>query len=479
MTSKLKVDEIVNSTDTGSPSFPYGVTFAGAVSGTSASLSGNLTFTGTGNRITGDFSNATLANRVMFQSSVTNGATQIAALPNGSGTSSNFGAHNASDPTNASRARIQVTSAEASFISDISGTGTYLPMTFYTGGIERARIDTSGNVGIGTSSPSSKLDVVGTLRLTNTINAANYGLLSDLGGLYIQSLNSNPMYFATGGSERMRIDSSGNVGIGTSSPGARLNVFGSDTTGFVGIAAQNSNLNTGIAGIEFGSDPTYKKAAIGLVRSAANGVGSIVFFNDSNTDAANWSGGDEKMRIDSSGNLLVGRTASIGSAKFLVKASTTGTGAWVTYTANTADAVLFGVLDNGGISTGSFTSSPYNLTTGSAANMYVASDGILYRSTSSLKYKTDVQDAAHGLADVLKLRSVTYKAKNDGDTVFGGLIAEEVHEAGLTEFVQYAADGSPDAIHYGNMVALLAKSIQEQQQMINELRNEIAALKGA
>ena len=103
----------------------------------------------------------------------------------------------------------------------------------------------------------------------------------------------------------------------------------------------------------------------------------------------------------------------------------------------------------------------YNNTTGGAANVNVTSAGELYRSTSSIKYKRDVQNATHGLSEVLQLRPVTYKGKNDGDTVFGGLIAEEVHEAGLTEFVQYAEDGSPDALAYGNMVSLCVKAIQE------------------
>jgi hypothetical protein len=94
-----------------------------------------------------------------------------------------------------------------------------------------------------------------------------------------------------------------------------------------------------------------------------------------------------------------------------------------------------------------------------------------------LKYKKDVQDATHGLAEVLALRSVTYKGKGkiDGETVFGGLIAEEVHAAGLTEFVQYAEDGTPDALSYGNMVSLCIKAIQEQQAIINSLKARLDA----
>jgi hypothetical protein len=122
----------------------------------------------------------------------------------------------------------------------------------------------------------------------------------------------------------------------------------------------------------------------------------------------------------------------------------------------------------------------YGNTTATAANVAVLSTGIIRRSTSSLKYKREVQDATHGLAEVLQLRPVTYKGKSEGDgeTVFGGLIAEEVHDAGLTEFVQYAADGTPDALAYGNMVSLCVKAIQELSAQVTALQAEVNALKG-
>ena len=59
---------------------------------------------------------------------------------------------------------------------------------------------------------------------------------------------------------------------------------------------------------------------------------------------------------------------------------------------------------------------------------------------------------------------------------FGGLIAEEVHDAGLTEFVTYNDDNQPDALAYGNMVSLCIKAIQEQQATITALEARIAAL---
>jgi hypothetical protein len=119
-------------------------------------------------------------------------------------------------------------------------------ITAATNGVERLRIDSSGNVGIGAGSPAGKLDVVGALRLTNTSNSANFGTLSDGGGLVITSGNNNPMYFNAGGSERLRITSAGLVGIGTNSPAATLDVAGTGAIKVpVGTEAQRPTPATG------------------------------------------------------------------------------------------------------------------------------------------------------------------------------------------------------------------------------------------
>ena len=137
-------------------------TFTGGVTIPSVSISGNATFTGTGNRIYGDFSNTTVANRVMFQSSTTNGSTVLGVIPNGTNTTAGVRLYSNSDPTNSSVLNTLVNSTEASVRSTINGTGTYLPLTFQTSGAEKMRLDTSGNLGIGnTPSGTYKLEVTG------------------------------------------------------------------------------------------------------------------------------------------------------------------------------------------------------------------------------------------------------------------------------------------------------------------------------
>jgi hypothetical protein len=107
-------------------------------------LGGSINITGTGRRITGDFSNATVANRTMFQTSTENGNTSVGSLTNGTAQQSAFSAFNANDPSNASSMQIVCNAGESRLAAERVGTGTFLPMTFYTGGTERVRIGTDG-----------------------------------------------------------------------------------------------------------------------------------------------------------------------------------------------------------------------------------------------------------------------------------------------------------------------------------------------
>lgn len=113
------------------------VTTAATLSAAGLTDSGNLTFTGTGNRITGDMSNATVSNAVHFQSSTTNGATRVGALPNGTSTTSSFRVNNSSDLTNTATGAMVIDSGSFYLATSNSGTGSILPINFYTGGTQQ------------------------------------------------------------------------------------------------------------------------------------------------------------------------------------------------------------------------------------------------------------------------------------------------------------------------------------------------------
>lgn len=103
-----------------------------------------LNLTATGGRVKADFSNSVVPNRMMFQTSTLNDVTSVHCIPSGTGTSSGWHAHNGSDPLNAGRLSLLAGSVSAQIRSDAAGTGTYLPLEFYTGGVSRASIDANG-----------------------------------------------------------------------------------------------------------------------------------------------------------------------------------------------------------------------------------------------------------------------------------------------------------------------------------------------
>jgi hypothetical protein len=334
--------------------------------------------------------------------------------------------------------------------------------------------DASGNVGIGTSSPSAKLELAGTTtavtqKLTATTGPA-YTVYGNSGSnLFIGKENSAgggfgapayasifyeqgayPMVFYTTSSERMRIDSSGNVGIGTTTMTGKLNVAGN-----VAIA------NGGWYG--FGDVDE---------RIAGDNSGFMQFFT----------GGTERMRIDSSGNLLVGATAASGNdEKFYVKTTSTLVANFENNTNTSSyNGIRIGIQANA-----NNTSSYFLWGNNTVANYYLYGNGTS-SFTSDARLKKNIETTRNGyIDDLMKLRVVKYNWKNDkeGTPKELGLIAQEVEQvfAGLVQEDLNPVEENGETfkqLKASVLPFILLKAIQEQQTLIENLTTRLNALEG-
>jgi uncharacterized protein YaiE (UPF0345 family) len=256
--------------------------------------------------------------------------------------------------------------------------------------------------------------------------------------------------FAEGGAEVMRIDSSGNVGIGTSSPtaGGKLDVNGISyfgTSDKVKIYSNNVLQNAGTLDV-------------GTIGSAA------LIFNTANT---------ERARITSGGNFLVGQSTWSWSSNGTQIAST---------------GRIFNVSNSdynfeiGGSQSGRlrfYTSSGGDGTT--VGSISVTTGATAYNTSSDYRLKNSVTPIASGLATVGALRPVTYKWNID-DSDGEGFIAHELKEiiplAVTGEKDAVDADGKPihQGVDYSKIVVHLVAAIQELKAQNDELKARVEAL---
>ena len=374
---------------------------------------------------------------------------------------------------------------------------------------EAMRIDSSGNVGIGTTTPNAAyaLDVVGNIRATNSAGSTIIvNRTSNPGSVELQYSGTQTAQFSavSGGgvatyvgstpTEAMRVDASGNVVIGSG---------GLDVSG-IGGTYQALNMRAGSGyPVLYGQTTATATNSPGLqiigATSGASAGGAAEFLgiiqiaaeSDSSTNAAGYmtfhtgSGGSapERMRITSSGELLIGPSVTgqvslklntVGSSYAEIEAFNFGIG-WdkpLVLQRQAGEVWIGGTTDRG----------LYNL---QVNNTGIWGQGS-YVNGSDARWKDNVQTLDCNCLDIVNsLRSVSFTYNEDSGasdliTPHLGFIAQEVEQAAgnhpwLSGLVTEDPQGYK-SMAYQELIPVLTKAIQEQQAMIEDLKSRLSAV---
>jgi len=370
-----------------------------------------------------------------------------------------------------------------------------------SGATERMRIDSSGKVGIGTSSPALTLSLSGgtgtapatsgttqngTFRIRTASNGViDFGSISATGAGWIQATDQTSL---ASNYDLLLNPNGGNVGIGTATPVIKLDVTGvsgtnGDARGLITVT-DTSSFATGVGGgitfrAKYNTAGNYFDATNikGIKENATDGnfAGAMVFATSPNGGSPT-----ERMRIDSSGNLLVGSLHAQVWDEIISGYRTTS-------------AVIGGFYS----SSSSYTSSVIRAQTETAAGTgwYFfegrASGGSFQYgirgngtvTTSDERRKKNIEPARSYLEDICKIPVVKYNWKSDEDSVSKelGWIAQDVQKV-FPNMVVTHHDGPNDdqevlLLKKEVFLPMLMKCIQEQQALITQLQADVAALK--
>jgi hypothetical protein len=364
--------------------------------------------------------------------------------------------------------------------------------------------DASGNVGIGTASPSSKLHIDSGSTSVVIVNSTSsfgplislqksgtaFGAISAYSAIAGSGTDYTPTIFAETGlgirfavngdaTKAMTLDASGNLGIGTT-PSAWYSLSKVVQVGVGGAIEGRSNYYPYLAltsNVYLNSAGEYKTLSTDLSTRYLATAGVHTWYNSPSTTAGTTATFTQAMTLDASGNLLVG-TAS---------ATAGGTAGTIQ---NVSSSNYHYVARNSGATAGKYrymgvdSSNTLLVYNNSNAGMYMADGGTAWVANSDERLKTDLLPIENAIEKVSTLRAVTGRYKSDAVGISRSFVIAQDVLAVLPEAVTKNASIANDDIEYlgvaySDLIPLLIAGFKEQQALITALTTRITALEGA
>jgi len=355
---------------------------------------------------------------------------------------------------------VTIPTASVSSTTDSSSVSTGSIITAGGVGVAKALyVGTTANVA-GAVTLQSALSVTGVTTVqAGTAAAPTITATGDTNtGIFFPAADT--IAFTEGGAEAMRIDSSGNVGIGTTSPATysaytKLSVLNGvalavdATNGGVVVGASTSG--TELAYLSMGRN--YNLANAGEIALATTTAKSILF----GTNAT------ERMRIDSSGNLLVGSTSIVAASKL-----------GVAFAASSFNG--FGLNDTSATSGAGYVYFQSNGTTIGTIARVGATSAVAYNTTSDARLKSNVEDASPVLDRLMDVKVRQYDWTEGNVHQDYGFIAQELESLLSGIVTKGKTEEDIWQLDYSRLTPHLVKAIQEQQALITTLTERITAL---